>query len=122
MPRRKDSFARALKEAQDRLAKYKAERVAAQTKLLSLDMEIPKLERTIAALYGQVHPEDRPLEILKAQEQHVTPPANMTPEELAKWYTGRDLSGVGSIVPDRPAAEPVDEDELLPDDFATGKR
>lgn len=133
MTRRGNSFARALKDAQDRMAKAKAERVAAQTRLLSLDMEIPKLERTVAALYSQVHPTDAPLEILKADPDRVvyrnsktgqeTPPQNMSPEELAKWYTERDLSGVGSVVPERPATPaPQSEDEMLPDDFAVGKK
>ncbi len=122
MPRRINSFARALKEAETRLNRARAERVAAQTRLLSLDMEIPRLERTIRALHGQVNPEDTPIEILKAEPQYVTPPPNMTPEELAKWYTDRDLSNVGSLVPVRPATPEPTEDELLPDDFAVGKK
>jgi hypothetical protein len=119
MARSANSFARALKEAEHRLTVAKAERVAAQTKLLSLDMEIPRLERTIAALHGQVNPGSTPLAMLKAEPQYVTPPANMSPEDLAKWYTERDLSAVGSIAPEKPVAPaiPVSEDDLLPDDF-----
>lgn len=124
MVKRGNSFARALKEAQTRLSRARAERVAAQAKLLSLDLEIPRLERTIQALHGQVSPENTALEILKAEPQYVTPPSNMTPEQLAKWYHDRDLSGVGSIPQARPVAPAVEvsEDELLPDDFAVGKK
>lgn len=120
MPRRKDSFSRALADAQKRLAKAIEEKKATQSKLYALEMEIPALLRTIAALKGHFEPVQVPADRVARRPE--IPPANMTPEETAKWYTERDLSNVGSVVPERPAAELVDEDELLPDDFATGKR
>ena len=133
MVKRGNSFARALKQAEARLNRAKAERVAAQTRLLSLDLEIPRLERSIHALHGLVAPQDTPLEILKSEARPITeragspglslPPPNLGPEELAKWYADRDLSNVGSIVPNRPATTaPQSEDETLVDDFAIGKR
>jgi chromosome segregation ATPase len=132
MPRRTNSFARALREAQDRLARAKAERVAAQSKLLSLDLEIPKLERTIRSLHDQLHPGETPKAILESEARPITertdtptpsPPPNLSPEELAKWYSNVDLSKVKSIIPERLAvAAPQSEEETLPDDFAIGTK
>jgi hypothetical protein len=118
MPSRANSFARALKDAEKRLGKAQAEKKQAQARLYALDMEIPILHRTIAALRGHFEPvqvPDKPY----LPSFDPAPPANMTPEELAKWYVDRDLSGVGSIAPEKPVAPavPVSEDELLPDDF-----
>jgi len=120
MPRRKDSFSRALADAQKRLEKAQAEQHKANVALRDLNNEIPRLKATIAVLRNQMEPSRLTGAGRPAEEP--MPPANMTPEELAKWYTERDLSNVGSIVPERPAAEPTSEDEMLPDDFATGKR
>ena len=124
MPRRTNSFARALKEAEKRLEKAQAERAIASGAIIALDQEIPRLQMTIAALRDQVdltgaaQPASVETRILKA----LAPPLNLGPEELAKWYTDRDLSNVGSLVPVRPATPEPTEDELLPDDFAVGKK
>ena len=118
MPRRQNSFARALSDATKRLEKAQAERAYAQTKLGQLSNEIPALERTIAALYQQITP-DRSQVGMMHERLAAKPPANMNPEELAKWYTERDLSSAGSIPPggDKPAVQQLSEDELLPDEL-----
>jgi len=125
MPRRKDSFAQALADASKRLEKAQAERTAAQQRLVALDQEIPRLQITVAALRDQLDP------VIKSEARPITertgpptqsPPPNLSPEDLAKWYSTVDLSKVKSIVPERPATPaPQSEEELLPDDFAIGK-
>jgi len=128
--RRTNSFARALKDAEGRLQKAVRERTAIQAKLQALEIEIPRLQVTISALYHQLDPKVKSIEGVKTDTRpyvpgfEPTPPPNLGPEALAKWYHDRDLSGVGSIPQARPAepAVEVSEDELLPDDFAVGKK
>lgn len=107
MTRRQSSFARALSDAEKRLDKALAERTAAQAKLAQLQEEIPSLMHVIEAL--QLKKPDRVV-FHNSKTGVETPPKAMTPDELAKWYVDRDLSGLGSI----PA---LTEDITLPDDF-----
>ncbi len=123
MPRRNDSFSRALADAQKRLEKAHVERTDAMSRILALDVEIPTLQITVSALRDQIDPvrkpQGKPWDWKGIVPMPVTPPTNMTPEELAKWYTERDLAGVSSIPPGgaKPAAPQLSEDELLPDDL-----
>jgi len=50
MPRRTNSFARALSDAQKRLEKAQAERVTVQKRLIALNAEIPYLQSLVVAL------------------------------------------------------------------------
>jgi hypothetical protein len=127
MAPRKDSFARALADAQKRLERALAEQDRAKRVLAALQSEIPTLLITIAALKHHLDPSGPlPEEIAQVEHSPVSPspPPNLSPEDLAKWYHDRDLSGVGSIAPARPVAPTVavSEDDLLPDDFAVGKK
>ena len=127
MPRRKDSFSRALADASKRLEKAQAERTAALQRLVALDQEIPRLQITIAALRDQVDPviKAKPVPVFEEglRVGQTGPPPNLSPEDLAKWYSTVDLSKVKSIVPERPTVTaPQSEEELLPDDFAVGKK
>ncbi len=125
MPKRKDSFARALSDAEKRLEKALAERTAAQRRLAELEREVPTLQITVAALRSQIDPTKVPefSQSMIPGRIYTDPPPNLTPEELAKWYLGRDLSNVGSVPPAIPVAPsaPVSEDDLLPDDFEVKK-
>ena len=119
MPRRANSFARALKDAEKRLAKAQTERAHAQTKLGQLANEIPALERTIFALKSQtsgtvqarVAPETAGLPV---------PPKPTVPEiptELAKFVGPQDLSGMGSVpAPHQPSPTKIEtEADTLPE-------
>jgi len=119
MARRTNSFARALKDAEKRLQEALNQRSTAIAQLSALEAEIPRLQQIIASLSGKpeakVAPETAGLPIQP-------PPPNLGPEKLAKWYSDRDLSGMGSIVPVRTGeTAPQSEDETLPDDFEVKK-
>jgi hypothetical protein len=57
MPRKVNSFDRALADAEKRLAKALNERDQAQTVLNDLALEIPSLQQTISALQHQLSPQ-----------------------------------------------------------------
>jgi len=122
MARRTNSFAKALADAQKRLEKAQAERTAAQARLVQLNVEIPTLERVIWSLTQHESPKEVRFDSRPYVPGFEPPPKNLSPEEIAKWYSDRDLSNVGSLVPVRPATPEPTEDELLPDDFAVGKK
>ena len=116
MPRRSNSFARALKDAEKRLEKAWTERMEAQSKLIALDAEIPQLQHIIASLNP-----DAKLPTFTHQsipgvinEVMATLPDG---SDLSTLVGPQDLSGMGSIPPKMPT-----EDDLLPDDFAEGKK
>ncbi len=125
MPRRADSFARALKDAEKRLEKALAEQYKANVVLRDLNIEIPRLKATIQVLQQQMNPASPDRVVYRdSKTGQETPPQALSPEDLAKWYSDRDLSNVGSIPPVAPVEPSVEvsEDEMLPDDFAAGKR
>lgn len=117
MPK-KSSFAKALADAEKRLAKAKEERTCALNKVSQLSQEIPALEQTIAALQRQINPPtegcvpfntvtDLPSGVYKVHKEgviHIPGGVDNIPEEIAKHLV-LDLSDMGSI----PAAQPEEK-------------
>src|ERR1700726_1451171 len=110
MPRRSNSFARALKDAEKDLEKAQNERARAQARLIALDAGIPALQRTIQALQQQLNGGA----VTGERRAETSADALLYPStsELEKLVGPQNLSGMGSIPPKMPT-----EDELLPDDF-----
>ena len=119
MPK-KSSFAKALADAEKRLAKAKEERTCALNKVSQLSQEIPALEQTIIALKSQLG-EKVVMPLAASTSTGVIPRVDMAggqpsgeragavdmkniPEEIAKHLV-LDLSDMGSI----PAAQPEEK-------------
>jgi hypothetical protein len=101
MPRRKNSFARALADAKKRLEKAVAEQSAARMKLAELGDEIPALQFAIAAL-------------------------EKTLGQKGVMPSGRDRTSNADVTGDSPsgkresaAAQELTENELLPEPEGT---
>lgn len=116
MPRRPNSFARALSDAEKRLEKALAERKEALEKVSALAIEIPSLERTIQALKLQMDPKAIPVFIPQRIPGVIKEVMATLPDgsDLKSIVGPQDLTGMGSI----PA---LTEDITLPDDFEVKK-
>ncbi len=103
-------FADALAAANKRLAKAVREREQSQASLASLNVEIPALQRTIAALQGQLNPNN----VVKAD---IDPTMRLALN--AKGFSPQvdSLSGMGAIRNGETIE--VTEDELLPEPEGT---
>ncbi len=94
MPRRTNSFARALKDAEKRLSRAQAELSIAAERVVELNEEIPRLRQIIASLSGKTPVVPVP---------GWTDKASTVPPELAKFVGPQDLTGMGSIPSQHPA-------------------
>jgi len=110
MPK-KSSFAKALADAEKRLAKAKEERTCALNKVSQLSQEIPALEQTIIALKSQLGEKvvmpnaaigRSPDQIVVTGDHRAV--TSDIPAEIAKHLV-LDLSDMGSI----PAAQPEEK-------------
>ncbi len=129
MPRRKDSFAAALADAQKRLAKAKTERADATSRLVELDAEIPRLEQVIASLdpervkevrddmlHGSAIAVGSGIRVPADNDIQREVPA-LTPDQvkkLAERATGPIRGGSIPYGGVKPPAPPVSEEEMLP--------
>jgi len=116
MPKRQNSFARALADAEKRLVKALSELASCQNRTTELSTEIPRLRQIIAALGGKVvMPDARQLSTLGATGVY----GAETSADLLALAGPQDLTGLGSIVGEKPVQSAITEDELLPDPDGT---
>lgn len=102
MPRRANSFARALKDAEKRLARAQAEQNKAEHRLHELSVEIPQLRQIIASLGGKepaapvfTH---KPIPGVINEAMATLPDGS----DLRSLVGPQDLSGMGSIPSQHP--------------------
>lgn len=99
MPRKNNSFERALVDAEKRLAQALNERSQAQETLNDLAKEIPNLQRTVAALELQLNP-----------QPEISP---------VTWTAAHFNSKTGEQTPASPILQAVTEEDTLPEPEGT---
>jgi hypothetical protein len=124
VPRRTNSFARALKDAEKRLVKAQTELARSQQRVMELNAEIPRLQQIIASLSGKGVPSGTDSTGFSNTRNsavtggHRAETSAAVPAELAKFVGPQDLTGFGSIPANSGRAVPTKietEADTLPD-------